>query len=250
MSKATDKYIVLDIDATLVHTHDIEDDPDKIDPLKKFEMLNIYSDEEKLKLRRKLYVLKIIDVVKPSGYGEITMMTGIYRPHLRVFLDYCQRYFAGVIIWSAGQKKYVEELVAKMFPYKSFQPMIIYHQEDCTLIEDDEGTIVRKPLSKLYKDKRLKGKLNEKNTIALDDRDDTFELNHHNGIQIPEFESDFSLEDISDHEDIALLKLMSWLETKEVRESTDIRKVKKDKIFKKSLEDYNKQLKREKKNKN
>ena len=242
-----DKYLVLDIDATLVHTHDAEDDPDKIEPMKKFEMLNIYSDEEKIKLRKKLYVLKIVDVVKPSGYGEITMMTGIYRPFLRVFLDYCQRNCAGIVIWSAGQKKYVEELVSKMFPYKSFQPLAIFTQEDCILIEDNEGTIVKKPLSKVYKDKRLKGKLNEKNTLALDDRDDTFSLNVKNGIQIPEFESDFSIEDISDHEDVALLKLMSWMETKEFKECADVRKLRKDKIFEKTLEDYNKQLKSEKK---
>jgi len=245
------KYIVLDIDATLLHTHDIEEiDGKEIDPIKKFEALNIYSDEDKIKLRKKLYILKIIDVVRPSGHGEITMLTGIYRPHLRVFLDYCRNYFEGIIIWSAGQKKYVEEVVKNMFPFKDFQPLVIYHHDDCMISEEEDDIVVKKPLSKLFKDKRLKGKLNEKNTIAIDDREDTFSLNNKNGIQIPIFESDMSIEDISEHEDINLLKLMSWLETKEVKNCEDFRKIRKDKIFKRSLEDYNKQLKSEKVKKN
>ena len=241
------KYIVLDIDATLLHTHDVEEiDGKEVDPVKKFEALNIYDDEDKIKLRKKLYVLKIIDVVKPSGQGEITILTGIYRPHLRVFLDYCRHYFEGIVIWSAGQKKYVEEVVKNMFPFKDFQPILVYHQDDCVIREDDDDIVVNKPLSKLFKDKRLKGKLNEKNTIAIDDREDTFSLNVKNGIQIPVFESDMTIEDIAEHEDVNLLKLMAWLETKEVKNAQDIRKVRKDKIFSRSLEDYNKQLKSEK----
>ena len=235
MSK--DKYIVLDIDATLVHTHD-EDST-------KFEMLDIYSDEDKIKYRKNLYALKIIDVSRVSGSGEVSILTGIYRPHLRSFLDYCRRYFAGIVIWSAGQKKYVEKLVENMFPFQDFQPILVYNYNDCIIADNDD--FIRKPLSKLYKDKRLKGKLSEKNTLILDDRDDTFALNSKNGVQIPEFESDMSIEDISSHDDIHLLKFMSWLETKEVKNTDDVRKLRKDKIFKRSLEDYNKQLKSEKK---
>lgn len=239
------KYIVLDIDATLLHTLDVEDEGDTSGS--KFEMLNIYSDEDKIRMRKKLYVLKIIDVVRPSGYGEVTTLTGMYRPYLRAFLDYCKTYFAGVIIWSAGQKKYVEKVVENMFPFKDYQPLIVYSNEECLITDDGDDVMVNKPLSKLYKDKRLKGKLNEKNTIAIDDRDDTFSQNHKNGIQIPVFETDMSIEDITSHPDINLLKLMSWLETKEVRECEDVRKLRKDKIFTRSLEDYNKQLKKERK---
>ena len=235
MSKS--KYIVLDIDATLVHTHD-EDST-------KFEILDIYSDEDKIKYRKNLYVLKIIDIVKPSGTGEVSVLTGIYRPYLRVFLDFCRKYFAGIVIWSAGQKKYVEKLVENMFPFEDFQPILVYNYHDCITANNDD--FIRKPLTKLYKEKILKGKLNEKNTLILDDRDDTFSLNSKNGVQIPEFESDMSIEDISGHDDINLLKFMSWLETKEVRNSDDVRKLRKDKIFKRSLEEYNKQLKSEKK---
>ena len=46
------KYIVLDIDATLVHTHGEIND---------FSMLNIYSDHEKMEHRRKLYTMILFD---------------------------------------------------------------------------------------------------------------------------------------------------------------------------------------------
>lgn len=230
------KNIVLDIDATLVHTHgDVED----------FSELKIYSNDDALKYRRKVYTMKLVDVSTPNGVGEITMLSGIYRPYLRNFLDFCRNYFDNIIIWSAGQKKYVEKMTEIMFPFEDFQPLMVYTYDDCLVGRDD---YLKKPLKKLYNDKRLKGKLNEKNTFVLDDRDDTFSLNPNNGIQIPEFESDMSVDDITGHPDDNFLKLMSWFHSKEVRESEDVRKLKKDKIFKKSLKEYNRQLKDENEN--
>ena len=76
--------------------------------------------------------------------------------------------------------------------------------------------------------------MNEKNTFVLDDRSETFSLNKRNGIQIPEFESDMSVEDICNHPDDELLKLMTWLSTDEVKQSKDVRKLNKNDIFNKS----------------
>jgi hypothetical protein len=231
----TKKNIVLDIDATLVHTHgDIED----------FSMLKVYSEEDRIKYRRKLYNMKLIDVASASGGGYVTVLAGIYRPYLREFLDFCFDYFDNIVIWSAGKKKYVEKMCEIMFPFQEQQPLLIYTYDDCVVGEED---YLKKPLKKLFQDERAKGKLNEKNTFVLDDRDDTFSLNPKNGIMIPEFESDMSLEDISEHEDDAFLKLMSWLSTKEVKECNDVRKLKKTGIFKKSLDEYEKILKNDKK---
>jgi len=230
----TKKNIVLDIDATLVHTHgDIED----------FSMLNIYSHADSIKYRRKLYRMKLIDVIGASGAGTVTILAGIYRPYLREFLDFCFDYFDNVIIWSAGKKKYVEKMCEIMFPFKEQRPFLIYTYDDCIVGEED---YLKKPLKKIYDDPRTKGKLNEKNTFVLDDRDDTFSLNKKNGIMIPEFESDMSIEDITEHEDTAFLQLMAWLSTKEVKECQDVRKLKKEKIFKKPVKDYQNQLKKEK----
>lgn len=228
------KYIVLDIDATLVHTHGDNEE---------FSILNIYGDKDKIKLRRKLYTMKIIDVVSPYGAGETTVLSGIYRPYLREFLDFCFSYFDKIIIWSAGQKKYVEKMCEIMFPLQHQQPFIIYTYDDCIV---GKGDYLKKPLENIYKDPRTKGLMNDKNTFVLDDRDDTFSMNDKNGIQIPEFESDMTAEDISEHPDNAFLKLIAWLSRKQVRECKDVRKLKKDNIFSTSIQQHRDFLKKEK----
>ena len=83
------KYIVLDIDATLVHTHGDMDD---------FKMLKIYGSDEQLEMRRKLYNMRLIDVSDVPGEGEITDLAGIYRPYLKQFLEFCFDYFDGYFI--------------------------------------------------------------------------------------------------------------------------------------------------------
>lgn len=220
--------IVLDIDATLVHTHgDVEE----------FKMLEVYTDSTKLKYRRKLYNMKLYDVGIFPGTGSVTKLAGIYRPYLKEFLDFCFEYFENVIIWSAGKKKYVEKMCQIMFPLEN-KPLFIYTYDDCIVGEED---YLKKPLTKVYKDFP---QLNEKNTFILDDREDTFSLNEKNGIQIPEFESDMSLEDISGHPDNSLLKVIAWFSLPKVKNSKDVRKLNKDNIFDYSLEDYKKMLKK------
>jgi len=223
--KGNGKNIVLDIDATLVHTHGDMDD---------FKMLKIYSNDEQISMRRKLYNMRIIDVSDNPGEGEVTDLAGIYRPFLKEFLEFCFKYFDNVVIWSAGKKKYVEKMCEYMFPLKK-QPLIIFNYDDC---EGDENNLIIKPLEKLYNHPKCKGKLKTDNTFVLDDRSETYSMNKRNGIQIPEFESDMSIEDICSHTDIELLKLMSWLSTKEVSECKDVRKLNKKNIFTKSLKEY------------
>lgn len=231
MTVGNKKYIVLDIDATLVHTHG---------DMKDFKMLKIYGSDEQIEMRRKLYNMRIIDVSDVPGDGEVTDLAGIYRPYLKEFLEFCHGYFEGVVIWSAGKRKYVHKMCEYMFPLKK-QPVHIFTYDDC---EGDEDDFIVKPLEKLYKLPKLKGKMNEKNTFVLDDRSETFSLNKRNGIQIPEFESDMSVEDICNHPDDELLKLMTWLSSDEVKHSKDVRKLNKNDIFNKSalecLESLNK----------
>ena len=236
MTVGNKKYIVLDIDATLVHTHG---------DMKDFKMLKIYGSDEQIEMRRKLYNMRIIDVSDIPGDGEVTDLAGIYRPYLKEFLEFCHGYFEGVVIWSAGKRKYVHKMCEYMFPLKK-QPVHIFTYDDC---EGDEDDFIVKPLEKLYKLPKLKGKMNEKNTFVLDDRSETFSLNKRNGIQIPEFESDMSVEDICNHPDDELLKLMTWLSTDEVKQSKDVRKLNKNDIFNKSasecLESLNKPVQEE-----
>ena len=226
------KNIVLDIDATLVHTHGDMDD---------FKMLNIYGNDEQLEMRKKVYNMRIIDVSDVPGEGEVTDLAGIYRPYLREFLEFGFSYFDNIVIWSAGKKKYVEKMCEYMFPLKK-QPILIFNYDDC---EGDENNLIIKPLEKIYNHPSCQGKLFPENTFVLDDRSETYSMNKRNGIQIPEFESDMSVEDICNHPDVEFLKLMSWLSTKEVRESDDVRKLNKKNIFSRSLKEYREVLRGE-----
>lgn len=224
------KNIVLDIDATLVHTHG---------HFEKFTMLDIYSDVEKIKYRKRLYHMKLYDV-ENSGDGSLLKYGGIYRPYLREFLDYCFDNFENVVIWSAGKKKYVEEMCSILFPLREQTPLLIYTYDDCDTSNGDEN--IKKPLSKLFKDKRCNGKLNEKNTIMIDDRDDVVDQNPKNAIIIPIFESDMSIEDIENHDDICLIKLMAWFSLVKFKNCNDVRKIKKSDIFDKDIKVYQKLL--------
>lgn len=234
--KKTNKTVVLDIDATLAHSHgDIED----------FDMLKIYSKPQRIKLRRNLYRMTLYDVSVDDGTGDAIELVGIYRPYNKEFIDFCFDYFNHVIFWSAGKKKYVEKMVDLMCPLSHKRPTIIYTYDDCDVGKED---YLKKPLKKLYNDPRLKGLgINETNTLVIDDRDDTFSLNKHNGIQIPEFESDMTAEEIKYHPDNNLLKLMCWLDQDEVRECEDVRDLDKRHIFKTSLREYERTLKKSRK---
>tara|TARA_R100000664_G_C2748190_1_gene135648 strand:+ start:816 stop:1505 length:690 start_codon:yes stop_codon:yes gene_type:complete len=223
------KYIILDIDATLVHTHG---------EIEKYKLLEIFSDSDKIKYRKKLYSMKLYDVSGDPGLGNITVLSGIYRPYLKEFLDFCFIYFDKVIIWSAGRKKYVEKMCQIMFPLED-QPDDILTYNDCDLSRGVDN--LKKPISKVFK---RHPEMNYKNTFIVDDRDDTFSLNSENGIQIPEYESDLSVEDITSHPDDNLLKLIAWFSSKKIMNCKDIRKLDKSDIFKKSLEEYKKEMKK------
>jgi len=218
------KNIVLDIDATLVHTHGDDDD---------YINLKLFSDPRMLKYRGRTYSMKLQDVTSPPGTGEEMKLYGIYRPYLGEFIDFCFKYFDNVIVWSAGKKRYVEKMCELMFTDRHKQPLIIYNYNDCEIYDD----YIRKPLKKLYNDPRTKGMLNEKNTYVLDDRDDTFSLNKDNGIMIPEYITPLSVKGINKRDE-NLLKFMAWLMTPENKESNDIRNLNKKKIFKTSKDDY------------
>ena len=222
------KFIVLDIDATLVHTHG--DDEEYID-------MKFMSNSNMAKYRKRIYSMKLSDVTTYPGSGEELKLYGIYRPHLKEFLEFCFRYFeGGVIIWSAGKKKYVEKMCELMFVDRKKQPLVIYNYDDCDIYDDR----IHKPLTKLYNDKRISG-MNETNTYVIDDRNDTFALNKGNGVMIPEFEANMDLSGLKKSDD-NLLKLMGWFMSPEVRNTSDARTTSKTKIFNTSTDEYLKML--------
>lgn len=209
----TNKNIVLDIDETLVYSHE------EVDNLVK---LGLFTNNKLMYLRSRVYVLDLEDGA----------MWGVIRPHAEEFLGFCADYFDKVIIWSAGTEDYVKKIVK--FLFKDLRkPDLIYTREDCDF-ENEEPRF--KPLSKLMKQEPWLN-LTEKNTLFVDDRSHTFKFNEKNAIHIPEF--DPSVKDKIylkklDANDNCLMDIIEWLSTDEVVSCTDVRQLDKSKIFKKN----------------
>lgn len=212
----TNKYICLDLDSTVINTFS------KINSLVK---LDIYNNEKK-NLRKRVYTIDLHDVVDTPGEGVYSRMWGVYRPGWERFHNFCKNYFAGVIIWSAGQAKYVDGIVDILFPEPEFQPILIYNWNHCHTTENN----IYKPLKKIFADPRVKNRVTPENTLVIDDRDDTFSLNKENGILIPAYDVKPTEKRIMG-EDKRLLELENWLSQQHVAISGDVRELDKSNIF-------------------
>lgn len=206
----TNKTIVLDLDSTLLHT---------CDDMDVFNSLEIYTNPRNSKLRSRIYYFELIDVTEKTGTGCKTVLWGVLRPHVYEFLRFCFDYFENIIVWSAGQKKYVHAICDFLFQDFEKQPYIIFTYEDCEM----GSNYIHKPLSKF-------------NTIpistifALDDYEVTFSKNKDNGLNIPPYEPEFDHNGIMEDER-SLLNLMNWLNLPEVVNATDVRRLDKDGCF-------------------
>jgi len=212
----TNKYMCFDIDATLVNTFS------KIESLGK---LDIYVNQ-KSKLRKQIYTIDLHDVVDTPGEGVYSRMWGVYRPGWHKFHDFCKQYFSGIIIWSAGQPKYVDAMVDVLFPDPEFQPILVYNWNHCHTKDNN----IFKPLKKIFADPRVKDRVKTENTFVLDDRDDTFSLNKGNGILIPAYDVKPTEKRILET-DTRLTELENWLSQHHVASSEDVRELDKSQIF-------------------
>jgi TFIIF-interacting CTD phosphatase-like protein len=203
----TNKTIVLDLDSTLVNTCDEEET---------FNNLEVYTNPRNSKLRSRIYYFEIVDVcdteTSPVGSGQLSKMWGVLRPHVYEFLEFCFEYFENVIVWSAGQKRYVHAICDFLFNEIGKQPSIIFTYEDCIRGQN----FIHKPLSKIHR-------IPIETIVALDDNESTFSKNKDNGLHIPAYEPEFTFEGIMKDED-SLLNLIEWLKSSEVYYSSDIRK--------------------------
>ena len=220
----TDKCIVLDIDSTLVHTQDDDEELTKLQELK-------IMDPKNLQLRKRIYYLKLDDDEK-KGDGISFPFWGVTRPHLTQFLIFCFSYFKVVAVWSAGKYDYVHKVVEHIF--KGIQmPHIILTYDDCDFIDD----YTYKPLDRIFA--KMNNYMNYKNTYALDDTESTFSRNEENGVLIPKYEpQETSSSMLTD--DICLEQFKYWLLIEENMKSNDVRKIDKSKIFDNSIEKYKK----------
>jgi hypothetical protein len=210
----TNKTIVLDLDSTLIFTSDNFDS---------FKDLELYSNPKHTHIRPRIYKFDVIDVVEKPGTGLKSSMWGALRPHVHEFLNFCFDYFESVIVWSAGQLKYVHAICDILFTEPDKQPILIYSFEDCERTDN----YLYKPLVKLTKEF---GHVNLNNMVILDDNETTFSKNIDNALHIPAYEPELSPDGIME-DDKNLVNLCRWLMKPEVISCKDVRKTDKSDCF-------------------
>ena len=100
--------------------------------------------------------------------------------HLQEFLEYCFRRFKYVIIWSAGQRDYVNKHIQHVFSSLP-SPHLVWHFDHCGQSPDS----YTKPLAKLTS---ALPDLDVSKTFIVDDRAGNFtSVNPENGILMHEF---------------------------------------------------------------
>lgn len=168
-------YVILDLDETLVHTGSPEE---AINPT-----LPIHS---KFRLGGNDYVF-------------------VVRPYFQEFITFLLRNNIPFMIWSAGQRDYVEAVVSRIFAPFGFMPLIKAHDETYPMLLVDDGEIYKtttKPLEALFREFPF---MNITNTIMVDDNPDYLAFNRGNQILIPKLSFQSSPSDDS------LLQIMRGL---------------------------------------
>lgn len=186
--------IVLDLDLTLLCT-DHEDDSIPYRPLR------MHGDKPHPLVRRShMYSFHLFG---PTCERECTMY-GCFRPGYRQFLHWARKNFDYVVVWSAGRRAYVHELVTKI--WKGMKP------PDLVMTFNDlglNGDIYTKPLVKVSK--LLNTSLDQ--ILLIDDNPQVSVDNPNNTVLIPEYDPA--------SEDRELWRLIEMLEERKIWESQD-----------------------------
>lgn len=207
------KTLVLDLDETLVHSWE---DPEFLNEFQ------IYTDPEKFRFFHPSDDVHIAYSMElPSS-----LVWGIHRPHLNRFLNTISKHY-NVIVWSAGIRPYVNEIVKNIFLDAGVRPpALVWAREQC---RNYKG-LYHKPIADLTKGKLFTIHVDPSQTMIIDDRLHTFMLNPQNGVLIPPFDpgQDPTWEELIDRSDDTLLHLEKWLLSPEVLHSEDVRVLNKD----------------------
>ena len=132
------------------------------------------------------------------GPTDKVIMTVYLRPGVREFLQWAQKYFTYVVIWSAGEPRYVLAVVRKIF-LDIGCPNIIW--TDVNL----DGTI-EAPLKTLTKLRKSYPEIDFGEMVIIDDRKDVCSCNPDQLLEIPPFE----VENV-EHPDRCLDRIRDWL---------------------------------------
>lgn len=211
----TNKTLVLDLDSTLIFTSE---------NFESFGDLQLYSNPNHNHIRPRVYKFDVIDVVDKPGTGVKSSMWGALRPHVHEFLNFCFDYFENIIVWSAGQLKYVHAICDILFDDMNKQPILIYSFEDCERTDN----YLYKPLVKITNQEFKYITLDK--MVILDDNETTFSKNKDNALHIPAYEPDLTPTGIME-DDMTLINLTKWLMKPEVIDANDLRKTDKSDCF-------------------
>jgi len=211
----TDKTIVLDLDNTLICSFDEKNmhDNDYYYNIDDFNLFHTDSYDHSY-------------CMFSNGY----ILWGVKRPNLIIFLDFIFKYFENIIVWSAGEKTYVDQICKYIFQDNGFPcPKIIWARDKC----EKQGKYYHKPLRKLIEYTNSVNspvKLDINKMIILDDRTYTFFDNVNNGILIPAYSPKIEIDSIFNN-DNSLLQFCNWCLTPNVINATSLIEISKTNIF-------------------
>lgn len=208
------RTIVLDLDETMVKSLI---DPGNMEILNKTGLL---TDPQLRDVKSRLYYLTLHDVGFKKGTGNKEQGWGLFRPGYNEFLRFILNHYE-VIVWSAGDYSYVQDVTARLFAGQAKNPAKILTRNDCV------GKHRYKPLSILEtKDRRLE------DIIIIDNKPNVTGDFDANQILIPDFEPDRETLDsinkwlsMGAREDDAFRKIRKWLEA---HPTGDVRTLPKD----------------------
>jgi TFIIF-interacting CTD phosphatase-like protein len=216
------KCVILDCDNCLLFSPETPGVAQKLDDIG----INL---PENYDIKCRIHKMDIPDIVNSPGTGELDCIYFIERPHLPQFLNFIRNYFDYVVVWSAGKPRYVRGLVERIFRdvvVKNNKPIV-----DMILTSNDMVTEANrdycKPISKVCEKIPF---IRPENLLIIDDRAANFVRNLGNGILIPAFNPELTLNDLR-RDDTALLDIIRFLSNDTVKKCTDYRKLDKSKIF-------------------
>jgi TFIIF-interacting CTD phosphatase-like protein len=199
--------VILDLDNTLINTFDDYDS--LID-------LEIFKKPCYLDIRERVYFFNLDE-----------QYWGVSRPYAKEFVSFCFQYFNTVGVWSAGERDYVDFIIENIFEDK--KPHYSLSRDECAGEYNDKNIKcnIFKPLNIIFDTNNY---FTPKNTLIIDDNEYTMKMNRDNGILIPPYEPEPTIEDIR-KPDYAFPSICRWLSKPEVMYCDDIRKQCKLSIF-------------------
>jgi hypothetical protein len=181
------KYVIFDLDETLVHTF--------------FGSAGYSEALACSEIARNLFKLNM----EGSPWGVV-------RNFASLVLEELKTAGWGVLVWSAGDREYVDAVVKAVFP---FNPVLVWSRRECdNVYSHEEGQFIRvKPLEKMWNSPVLAPlRMTRFNTLIVDDKDEVCTFNPANHVKIKAFApTKTKLQCSKEQEDQSLVKLCDLL---------------------------------------